>query len=304
MSQHVVVLMGGETPERPVSLQSGAACQRGLEAAGYQVSTLDPSGAAQLWIDKLLALGPDVVFNALHGPFGEDGKIQGVLEALRLPYTHSGTLASALAMDKLLSKAIFAKAGLTVAADRAVGLADVRAGDPLPRPYVLKPVAEGSSIGVVIVHPGDQVDLRPLAAYDRLMAEQFIPGRELTVSCFHGRAGVVTELAPHDGFYDYEAKYTDGKTTHILPAAIPEELRQQCLRDAETAYAALGCRGVARADFRFDPAAPQGQQLVILEVNTQPGMTDLSLVPEQAAYLGQSFPDLLRLMVEDASCDR
>lgn len=305
MTAHILVLMGGETRERQVSLDSGAACVRGLRAAGYAVSTLDPSGDPALWIAALIDQNPDVVFNALHGPFGEDGKIQGLLEALQLPYTHSGTLASAAAMDKIMSKALFSKAGLTVVADREVSLNDLQTGgDPLPRPYVIKPVDEGSSMGVLIIEDGTDLDLTPLHGYDRLMAETFVPGRELTVSCFNGSAKVVTELSPHEGFYNYQAKYTDGKTDHLIPANLPDPIRVQCLKDTQTAYAALGCRGVARADFRYNPDAPAGQQLVILEINTQPGMTELSLVPEQAAHLGVSFPELVQMMVEDASCNR
>ena len=247
-----------------------------------------------------------MVFNALHGPLGEDGKIQGLLETLRLPYTHSGTLASALAMDKRRSKPLFAKAGLHVATDCEVTLESLQHGDPLPRPYVVKPIDEGSSLGVLIVMPSTDLAacLPQLDGYRRLMAEAFIPGRELTVSCFQGLAKVVTELAPDSGLYDYEAKYVDGKTEHILPAALPADIYAQCLSDTQKAYAALNCRGVARADFRYNPEAAAGEQLVILEVNTQPGMTGLSLTPEQAAHLGQSFADLVHTMVEDASCDR
>lgn len=303
MSKHVVVLLGGEANERPVSLDSGAACIRGLEEAGYRVTALDPSGDPAAWIAELIALKPDVVFNALHGPFGEDGKVQGLLEALKIPYTHSGPLASAVAMDKIMSKLLFARAGVSVVADHEVTLYDLEAGDPLPRPYVIKPVDEGSSVGVFIVEEGTNLDLSPLKAYGRLMVEAYVPGRELTVSCFNGVAKVVTELRPLAGFYDFAAKYTDGKTEHLIPADLPSEITAQCLRDTETAYRALGCRGVARADFRYDASRPEGEQLVILEINTQPGMTELSLVPEQAAYLGQSFPELVAAMVEEAQCD-
>ncbi len=303
MSKHVVVLLGGEANERPVSLDSGTACIRGLEEAGYRVTPLDPSGDPATWIGGLIALKPDVVFNALHGPFGEDGKVQGLLEALKIPYTHSGPLASAVAMDKIMSKLLFARVGVNVVADREVTLADLEAGDPLPRPYVIKPVDEGSSVGVFIVEEGTNLDLTPLKAYSRLMVEAYVPGRELTVSCFNGVAKVVTELRPLAGFYDFTAKYTDGKTEHLIPADLPADITAQCLRDTEIAYQALGCRGVARADFRYDATRPAGEQLVILEINTQPGMTELSLVPEQAAYLGQSFPELVAAMVEDAQCD-
>ena len=298
----IALLMGGNTRERPVSLDSGTACAAALTAAGFKVTPLDPQDRD--WIKSLIQLKPDLVFNALHGPFGEDGQVQGLLEALKIPYTHSGVLASALAMDKMLSKTIFAKAGLHVAADCEVTLDQLRTGDPLPRPYVLKPVDEGSSVGVAIVTPGSNVDLSPFEGYARLMAEAFVPGRELTVSCFDGKAKVVTELIPKQGFYDFDAKYTDGKTDHVLPAQLPGNITEQCLRDSETAYRVLQCRGVARADFRYDCTAPLGQQLTILEINTQPGMTDLSLVPEQAAYLGISFKSLVTQIAEDASCDR
>ena len=304
MSKRVVVLMGGQTRERSVSLDSGAACARGLREAGYEVSTLDTMGDPEMWIRELLAHAPDLVFNALHGPFGEDGKIQGFLETLRLPYTHSGTRASAVAMDKIMSKTLFRRAGLTIVPDCPVTFIDLKKDDPLRRPFVIKPVDEGSSVGVVIVQKGTNVDLRPLKEYDRLMAEAFVPGRELTVSCFKGTAQVVTELRPLEGFYDFEAKYTEGKTRHIVPAQVPEAIYEQALRDTEKAYAVLGCRGIARADFRYNPNAPAGQQLVILEINTQPGMTELSLVPEQANHLGINFPELVHLIAEDASCDR
>ena len=303
MSKDVVVLLGGETSERTVSLDSGAACIQGLQEAGYRVTALDPSGDPAIWIGKLIAAQPDAVFNALHGPFGEDGKVQGLLEALKIPYTHSGPLASALAMDKIRSKLLFAHASLSVSTDREVTLADLAAGDPLPRPYVIKPVDQGSSVGVFIVEEGSNLDLGPLQTYNRLMAEAYVPGRELTVSCFDGIAKVVTELRPLAGFYDFAAKYTDGKAEHLLPADLPADITAQCLRDAQKAYQALGCRGVARADFRYDPGRPTGQQLVILEINTQPGMTRLSLLPEQAAHLGQSFPELVTAVVEHAQCD-
>lgn len=304
MSKHIVVVLGGETPEREISLRSGEACARALKEAGYRVSTVDPSGDPAVWIHQILDLEPHAIFNALHGPFGEGGQIQGLFEAMQIPYTHSGVRASAIAMDKLLSKSLFAKSGLTVAEDKEVTLSQIRSSDPLPRPYVLKPVEEGSSIGVIILEPNIIPDLSPLQGYKRLMAERFIPGRELTVCCFSGEAKVVTELAPSQKFYDFKAKYTDGVTHHTIPADLPSDIYKKCLRDTETAYKALGCLGLARADFRYNPNAPKGQQLVILEINTQPGMTELSLAPEQAAFLGQSFIELVTTIVEDASCNR
>ncbi|MDP6345788.1 MAG: D-alanine--D-alanine ligase [Alphaproteobacteria bacterium] len=303
MSRHVAVLMGGWSSEREVSLVSGAACAKALGEEGYRVSEID--------VDRNLAgvleeLRPDVVFNALHGRWGEDGCVQGLLEILGLPYTHSGVRSSALAMHKPSALEIFRCLGIPCPEGRVVGIDEVNRRDPLPRPYVVKPVAEGSTCGVRIVRPGDNAP--PIAAdwpyEDDLLAECFIPGRELTVAVMDGGALGVTEIRPHGGFYDYEAKYTDGKADHFVPAPIHADVYAEAMRLAEQAHAALGCRGVSRADFRYDDTAGEPGRLYMLEVNTQPGMTPLSLVPEIAAYREIGFGALVRWMVEDAGCAR
>ena len=299
--QRVSLLMGGPSREREVSLTSGEACLSALRAAGYRVETLDPVGALRDWTDALCAQQPEVVFNALHGTFGEDGQVQAILEQLGLRYTHSKLLASALAMDKPLAKQIFAAQGLSIAEDRRVTLAALeRDGDPLPRPFVLKPAQEGSSLGVTIVTEGENLDLTALADFPSLMAEAYIEGRELTVSVMDGVALAVTELRSRRRFYDYAAKYEEGETEHLCPAPLPAAITAQALQAATSAYIALGCRGLARADFRYDERRALEDQLVILEVNTQPGMTPLSLSPEQARARGLRFQDLCQWMVEVA----
>ena len=305
-ARHVAVLMGGWSAEREVSLVSGKACAEALQEAGYSVSEI----VVERDLEKLLAAlepRPKAVFNALHGRWGEDGCIQGVLDILGIPYTHSGLLASALAMNKPMAKRLFAAAGIPVAEGRVVERDAVLAGDPMPRPYVVKPTAEGSSVGVRIVTKGDNTlpferDAWPYG--DEVLVERYIPGRELTVSVMGDRALAVTELRPHRGFYDYTAKYTPGKTTHLVPAPVPEAIARATLDYALRAHQALGCRGVSRADFRYDDTKRGRGQLYLLEINTQPGMTPLSLVPEQAAHLGISFAALVSWMVENAACDR
>jgi D-alanine-D-alanine ligase len=249
---------------------------------------------------------PDAVFNALHGRWGEDGCVQGVLELMRIPYTHSGLLASALAMDKPAAKRLFEAAGLTCPEGVVVDAQDLATGDALPRPFVVKPVNEGSSVGVRIVKNGTNlppVDLDQWPPGTKLMVEKFIAGRELTVAVMGERPLAVTEIRPRQGFYDYEAKYTDGRADHVIPAQIPAEVYDRALEMAVTAHRALGCRGVSRADFRYDDTAKAAGDLYLLEINTQPGMTPLSLVPEQAAYLNIEFPELCAWMVEHAACD-
>lgn len=300
MMKSVAVLMGGASAERAVSLVSGAAVANGLAEAGYRVSTIDPGGDVAAMIAALTP-APDAVFNALHGRYGEDGCVQGILNMLRIPYTHSGLLASALAMHKAMAKQLFADAGIACAEHRIVSAAELAKGDVLPRPYVLKPLNEGSSVGVRIVRPGDPV---PTAADDwaagaEVMVERFIPGRELTVAVMGDRALAVTEIATDRGFYDYDAKYAAGGSTHVIPAQVPAKVYDQALALAVAAHQALGCRGVSRADFRLD-----GDRLFILEVNTQPGMTPTSLLPEQAAHAGISFKDLVSWIVEQAEYDR
>lgn len=299
MTKHVAVIMGGWSEEREVSLVSGEACATGLEEAGYDVTRIDLTRDLR---ETLQALDPkpDVVFNALHGRYGEDGTIQAVLDLLQIPYTHSGLLASAVAMDKPMALRLFRAAGIPTAEGVILAPEDLGNGDPMARPYVVKPAREGSSVGVYIVQEGDNGPDYSGWSFGDALVEEYVPGMELTVSVMGDRALAVTELKPNDGFYDYEAKYTDGKTVHLCPAPLPEELAAQMMDYAVRAHRILGCRGVSRADFRYDPAT---EKLIIMEVNTQPGMTPLSLVPEQAAYKGISFPNLMAWMVENAACD-
>jgi len=301
MTTSVAVLMGGWSAERDVSLTSGRECADALVRAGYDVREIDMAGDLQSLLTALDNPRPDVVFNALHGRWGEDGAVQGLLDMLGIPYTHSGRIASTVAMSKPLSIQLFRMAGLPTADHVIADLDDMRAGrDPLPRPYVVKPAQEGSSVGVYIVEENSNGPDLSAWTFGEAMAEEYIPGRELTVSVMGGKALAVTELQPTQGFYDYEAKYTDGKTVHLCPAPVPDAVSQSCMEIAEKAHEALGCRGVSRSDFRYDPDTGR---LVILEVNTQPGMTPLSLVPEQAKYLGMTFEELVSWMVENASCD-
>jgi D-alanine-D-alanine ligase len=303
--KRVAVLMGGPSAEREVSLVSGRECAKGLREAGYDVYTIDVSHDLEALL-RALAPRPDVVFNALHGRFGEDGCVQGVLEFLSIPYTHSGLLASALAMDKPMAKRLFADAGIRCPDGVVTDIRAVERGDPVARPYVVKPANEGSSVGVRIVRAGDN---QPVRAADwtfdpRVVVERYVAGRELTVAVMGDRPLAVTELRSHTAFYDYEAKYTEGRTDHVIPAPIPQAVYDEALRVAKLAHDTLGCRGVSRCDFRYDDTGAGGpQHLYLLEINTQPGMTPLSLVPEQAKYRGISFPDLVAWMVENARCD-
>lgn len=303
MSKRVAVLMGGWSSEREVSLSSGMECAQALRKSGYDVTEID----VQKDLGALLAAltpAPDALFNALHGRYGEDGTIQAVLNILEIPYTHSGLLASATAMDKTRSKAIFDTAGIPCPEGKVVNIADLRAGHVMKPPYVVKPNNEGSSVGVHIVMPGDNhLPGDDWQFGDTVLVERYIPGRELTVAVLGGKALGVTELQPHQGFYDYEAKYTDGKTTHICPAPVNEAIAEKAMEYAVAAHEALECRGVSRSDFRYDDGTRDPGDLYMLELNTQPGMTPLSLVPEQAAYAGLSFEDLVAWMVENAACD-
>jgi D-alanine-D-alanine ligase len=302
--KRVAVLYGGISAERDVSLNTGAQVIAALRGAGYEVQPVDVTadlGAVIAALDPK----PDVVFNALHGRFGEDGVIQGVLDWLDIPYTHSGVRASALAMDKAASRAVFAAAGLPVAPGRVIDIADMEEGDPLPRPYVVKPLNEGSSVGVTILRRGDnhrQDIARDWAFGTQALVEQFIPGRELTVGVMGDRALTVTDIAASHEFYDYESKYAEGGSRHILPAQIHPDTHARALDLALAAHNALGCRGATRADFRYDDTAGEPGQLVLLEVNTQPGLTSTSLLPEQAAFCGIPFPALCAWMVEQAKC--
>jgi len=308
MSRHVVVLMGGWSAEREVSLTSGNAVADACERLGYRVTRLDMQRDVAR---RLAELKPDVVFNALHGSPGEDGTVQGMLDLMGIPYTHSGLTTSAVAIDKQLTKTVLTAAGIRMPGGRVIESESIFEADPLPRPYVLKPVNEGSSVGVAIVtnesnygSPISRDAKGPWQEFRELLAEPFIPGRELTVAVLNGEALAVTELQPTQGFYDYEAKYTDGLTRHIVPAPIHPEAARQAMEMAVAAHNALGCRGVSRSDFRYDDTAGEPGILYLLEVNTQPGMTPLSLVPEQAAFRGISFDALVGMLIEEAGGSR
>lgn len=303
MGKRIAVLMGGWSAEREVSLVTGKACADALERRGHAVMRIDLQRDLSVLLAAMEAK-PDVVFNGLHGRWGEDGNIQGVLNILGIPYTHSGLLASAVAMDKAMAKKLFEAEGIPCPPGEVASVERLRAGHVMEPPYVVKPVDEGSSVGVHIVQPGDnELPLDDLPADRPVLVEKFIPGRELTVSVMGDRALGVTELRPHSGFYDYTAKYTDGKTTHLCPAPVPEAVARLAMDYSIRAHKALGCRGVSRADFRYDDTKKDPGDLFMLEVNTQPGMTPLSLVPEQAAHAGISFEDLMEWMVENAACD-
>ena len=303
--KHVAVLMGGWSSERPVSLASGKECADALEQAGSRVTRVD---VARDIAGVLATLSPDVVFNALHGPFGEDGTIQGVLEILDIPYTHSGVLASALAMNKAKAKSVAAASGIPVAHHRIVTRFEAAEEHALAPPYVVKPIAEGSSFGVIIVpadqaHPPQSLLRDDWSFGEAVMVERYVAGRELTCAVQGDAALGVTEIIPvGHGFYDYDAKYAAGGSKHLCPAPLKPFVYQNVQRLALEAHRAIGCRGVSRSDFRFDEDGTG--EIIWLEVNTQPGMTRTSLVPELAALAGQSFPELVSWMVEDASCRR
>ncbi|HEV7717525.1 MAG TPA: D-alanine--D-alanine ligase [Arsenicitalea sp.] len=306
MTKHVAVLMGGWSNERPVSLASGTSCAAALRRAGYQVTEVDVGrDIAQV----LTELRPDVAFNALHGMFGESGMMQGLLELLELPYTHSGVLASALAMDKHQAKIMFKAAGIPVTDHLIMDRAEVARAHAMPPPYVIKPIADGSSLGVFIVkgdvsHPPQEILREDWTGGEAIMVERYIPGRELTCAVMGDVALGVTEIMTDLGFYNYEAKYAKGGSFHQVPAQISPKIYDKVQKMSLKAHAALGCRGVSRSDFRYNDAAGEDGELVCLEINTQPGMTETSLVPEQALYAGHSFEDLVSWMVEDASCNR
>ena len=298
--------MGGWSAEREISLRSGKACGDALEKGGYRVTRVDVKRDVA---EVLAKLKPDVAFNVLHGCPGEDGTIQGILEILQIPYTHSGVLASALAMDKPAAKLVMAAAGVPVPEGKTVTRAEAAKNHVMPPPYVIKPPAEGSSFGVFIVtkehaHPPQELS-RPDWAYgETLMVERYVPGMELTCAVMGDRALGVIEIESTARFYDYESKYAPGGSRHILPARISPFIYQLAQKLALTAHSALGCRGISRADFRFDTRPDGSGDLVCLEVNTQPGMTEVSLVPELAAHGGRSFGELVKWIVEDASLDR
>lgn len=303
---HIVVLMGGWSAEREVSLLSGAGVAEALESLGHRVTRIDMDrDVAQ----RLAEARPDLVFNALHGTPGEDGSVQGLMDLMGLRYTHSGLATSVIAIDKVLTKQALVPHGVPMPGGRIVRSQSVFEGDPLTRPYVLKPVNEGSSVGVAIVtdegnygNPIGRDVQGPWQEFDELLAEPYVRGRELTTAVLGDRALTVTELRPKSGWYDYDAKYTDGMTDHICPAEVPEEIADACRRIALEAHRLLGCRGASRSDFRWDDS--QGEAgLFLLEVNTQPGMTPLSLVPEQARAVGLSYADLVQAIVDEAMRD-
>ena len=301
--KRVAVLLGGRSAEREISLVSGHACADALREENFEVVEID---AVEDVAQKLTAAKPDVVFNALHGRWGEDGCVQGLLELMRIPYTHSGVLASATAMHKERAKAIFRAAELPVAESIVAARMEASKRHLMAAPYVVKPINQGSSVGVYIIRSGDN---RPPGDLGRaewnlgedVMIEKYVPGRELTSTVMGDTALAVTEIVPKTQFYDYDAKYAPGGSKHVVPADLPETLSRKIMALAEQAHIALGCRGVTRTDFRYDE---EGGEIIVLEVNTQPGMTPTSLVPEQAAYKGISFRKLVRWILEDASCDR
>jgi len=304
MAKHVAVLMGGWSAEREVSLRSGAACVAALNRLGYRVTSIDVTPQIAV---ALTAAKPDVALNMLHGRPGEDGTLQGLLEILGIPYSHSGVLASALAMRKDFTKTLFRAAGVPVADGLLASRAEAAQRHLLPPPYVIKPIAEGSSVGVHIVtpehpHPPQELYRDDWPFGETVMLERYVPGKELTCAVLGDRALDVIEIVPATRFYDYEAKYAAGGSKHLLPAPLLPNVYQEVRRLALAAHNALGCRGVSRADFRYDDRGTG--ELVCLEVNTQPGMTETSLVPELAAYAGITFDELVRWMVEDASTNR
>ena len=300
---HVAVLMGGWANEREVSLMSGTGVADALEARGHRVTRIDMGHDVAA---KIAAAAPDVVFNALHGVPGEDGTVQGMLDLMGVPYTHSGLATSVIAIDKELTKLVLVPHGIPMPGGRIVKCAELYESDPLARPYVLKPVNEGSSVGVAIVtddsnygNPIRRDVAGPWQEFTELLAEPYIRGRELTVAVVSGKALTVTELVPKSGFYDFTAKYTDGMTEHVCPAKIPPEIAQLCMEYALKAHQALGCKGTSRSDFRWDDERGEAG-LFLLEVNTQPGMTPLSLVPEQAKYCGMDYGELVEAIIADA----
>ena len=303
---HVAVLMGGWSNERPVSLMSGEGVAKALESKGHTVTRIDMGRDVAL---KLAEAKPDVVFNALHGAPGEDGTVQGMMDLMGLTYTHSGLASSVIAIDKELTKQALVPHGIPMPGGRIVDCEEIHERDPLPRPYVLKPVNEGSSVGVAIVtadgNYGNPIgrDVKgPWQEFDRLLAEPFIRGRELTTAVIGDRALLVTELKPKAGFYDFDSKYTDGMTEHVCPADIPDDITEACKDMALRAHRLLGCRGTSRSDFRWDDELGL-DGLFLLEVNTQPGMTPLSLVPEQARACGMDYPELVEAIIAEALAD-
>ena len=305
--KHVAVLMGGLSAERSVSLKTGQACALALEGEGFKVTRVD---VGRDLAEVLAWLKPDVVFNALHGRFGEDGIVQGILEMMRIPYTHSGVLASALAMQKDRAKSVMKAAGVPVAEGITVSRFEAAKRHVMKPPYVVKPVSEGSSVGVIIVkedrsHPPQELASDDWAFGESVLVERFIPGRELTCAVMDNKALGVIDIRPSTGvFYDFDAKYAKGGSIHVLPAEILPNIYHLVQKLALTAHQSLGCRGVSRMDFRYDDTPNGTGEVICLEVNTQPGMTETSLVPELAAHAGIGFGELVKWMVQDATCDR
>lgn len=306
--KHVAVLMGGWSAEREVSISSGQGVAQALRQAGYQVTEVDITRDITKLVSVLSAIKPDVVFNILHGPGGEDGIIQGILESLNIPYTFSGVMASAVAMDKVITKKLFRFEDIPTPDWQVVNRRALDDKLPIPLPFVMKPIYEGSSCGVKLIfneadyHTAvEELTSNSWQFGDEILCEEYIPGREIQVAVMGDKALGAIEICPKDGFYDYEAKYTDGKTIHKMPAPIGESAYQQTLDLALKAHQAIKCRGISRVDIRYDD---KNNRFEVLEVNTQPGMTSLSLVPEIAAYMGYSFPDLVTWMVEHAACGK
>ena len=307
-TKRITVLMGGISAERAVSLSSGKSVAKALTSLGYSVQTLDVGVNLAYVIESLTAQKPDIVFNALHGPFGEDGCIQGVLDWLNIPYTHSGIRASATAMNKAAARSIFIAAGIPVAKGRVIDISRLATEDPLPCPYIIKPLCEGSSVGLSIVYSGSNtrnIAVQEWCFGETALVEEYIPGREISISVMADRALAITEIIPckgHPAVYDYTAKYAVNGSRHILPARIDPSIARHAMHIAVTAHRVLGCSGASRADFRLDDTQKDHQRLVLLEVNTQPGMTETSLLPEQAAYCGISYPELCNWLVTHATC--
>jgi len=308
LTKKVAVLMGGCSSEREVSLASGDNVLKALKDAGYQVFGIDVSRDLNALVTALKEQKPDVVFNALHGKYGEDGCIQGMLDMMGIPYTHSGRMASALAMNKVTAKKMYRTAGLPVAAERIVTKEQILAGDILPYPFVLKPISDGSSVGVFIFEKESgkkpfEGEKYPYADDEKILAEEYIPGREITVAVMDGKPLGFLEIIPAKGFYNYQNKYSQGGARHVVPTDIPEEDKAEFLRIAAEAHKVLGCRGISRSDLRYDNTIPnKNPRIVILETNTQPGMTSLSLVPDIARNAGYSYQDIVVWLVENAVC--
>jgi D-alanine-D-alanine ligase len=301
--KQIAVLMGGWSAERTVSLSSGREVANALRDLGHEVREIDVAKDVHDLAVALEEPRPEIVFNALHGRGGEDGHVQAILDMLAIPYTHSGMLASALAMDKQAAKTLFRAAGLPVVEGRLASKDEIMAGRVLPTPYVVKPRNEGSSVGVMIIREGDNRPIDPASLYEEMLVERFVPGRELTVAVLGDRALPVIEIMARAGWYDFDSKYAEGGSVHICPAAVPDSVTEQAMQIALTAHRSLGCRGVSRADFRYDDTATVPGDLYLLEVNTQPGMTPTSLVPDAARAVGMSYADLVTWMLEAAACD-